>query len=581
LELNGRDEDLAAQLKDQLDPGAPDLEVALARASTDQFLQAFFRTVQPFVGMFRDVLSFFERAGARYGQSQWKVRIGDDFIDLRHFEEFLELWDSIECEFEVPALDRASAFIFNDVRREVGNDYLTEGNAWDKPIVTGVPDADSWLADYFVGRYAPFPRSLYPDQLPSGLNDAARVIMAALSVIQKLGMNRDRMMSEHKARFYKSVDRDAFHPWTIAQSETDFWLRSHVMYLANVLRKPAEEREAFGTRLFRAYSGFQRRRLSAKIDIRDLERLLSLPAWKKRYETYGVWVATQIIDALENHAVVINHNNGELKFAFAEARIADIQSSRPKLSIISERRSPLADPVGESRTGAVQPDFGIWTRDVHLPECILVVEVKHYKRRSRRNFRAALIDYGRAHQKAKVVLVNYGPVGADFTDLPQSVRDRCKLIGYLNPENRAAQLDFRELVRRSVGDPVMDAPENAVFTSSEIIAIDTSNSMSAIIGSDWFWNFLESLPAGTECALIDEQVRGFEQRQFLRRWFENNELGRATSLSGPVSELLGRCDTVTVVTDQDGLDSLRSSIKTDVIPCADHGDVRLVRVRRS
>jgi hypothetical protein len=154
LELDGRDEDLASQLKDQLDPGAFDLEAALARASTDQFLQALFQTVQPFVGMFRDILSFFERAGARHGQSQWKVGIGDEFIDLRHFEELLERWASIDCEVEVPALDRASAFIFNNIRREVGDDYLREGSAPDKPIVTGVTDADSWLADYFAGRHS-------------------------------------------------------------------------------------------------------------------------------------------------------------------------------------------------------------------------------------------------------------------------------------------------------------------------------------------------------------------------------------------------------------------------------------------
>jgi hypothetical protein len=579
LELDGRDEDLAVQLKEQLDPGALDLEAALAQTSTDQFVQALFQTVQPFVGMFRDVLAFFKQAGARYGQSQWKVSVDDEFIDLRHFEEFLEHWESINCEVEVPALNRRNAFIFNEVRRKEGDDYLTEGNAWDKPIITGVPDADSWLAEYSSGRYAPFPRSMHPDQLPPGLDDSARVVMAALSVIQKLGMTRDQMQSEHKARSYKNVERDAFHPWTIAQNETDFWLRSHVMYLANIIRKPKEEREAFSSKLLRAYSGFPRRRFSAKVDIMDFERLLSLPAWKKRYELYGVWIATQIIGALESHAVVINHNDGELKFAFAEARIADIDSSRPKFSLISERRSPLANPVGD-REGAVQPDFGIWTRDVNCPECVLVVEVKHYKKRSRKNFRNALIDYASAHQKAKVVLVNYGPVGKEFADLPPSVKDRCKLIGYLTPEDGVVLSEFRELVRTCVGDPVK-APANIEFTSSEIIALDTSNSMSAILGSDWFWRFVESIPRGVKCALIDQQVRGFEQSEALKQWFDNNQLGEATSLSGPVSELLRKYDNVVVVTDQGGLDSLLVLNKESVTLSADHGDVRLVRVRRS
>jgi hypothetical protein len=582
LDLDDRDQDLVAQLKDQFDPGASDLEAVLARTTMDVFLQALFQTVQPFVRMFRDVLLFFERAGARHGQSQWRVRVGDEFIDLRHFEEFLKHWDSINHEVEVPALDRDRAFIFNSIRREYGgDDYLIEGMAWDKPSVTGVPDVDTWLAEYFAGRYGPFPRSLYPDQLPPGLDDAARVVMAALSVIRKIGMNRDQMLSEHMARSFRSVARDAFHPWTIAQNETDFWLRSHVVYLANIIRKPAGEREEVGTRLARAYSGFARRRFNANIDISDLERLLSLPAWKRRYELYGVWVATEVIGALEGHDIRINHENGELRFAFAEARIAEIESARPKLALISERRSPLSDPIGKSRSGAVQPDFGIWTCNVHLPECVLVVEVKHYKKRSRRNFCAALVDYARAHRKAKVVLVNYGPVGSDFTNLPPSVKDRCNLIGYLNPENPVAQLDFRRLVRSCVGDPITDSRKDTAAPSHEIIAIDTSKSMSAIIRSDWFWNFVESLQGAVQCVLIDQKIRDFERSELLRQWFHNNELGEATSLSGPVSELLRKYDGVIVVTDQGGLDSLRSLKEVDLIPTADHHDVRRVRIRRN
>ena len=77
LELDGRDEDLGMQLKNQLDLDAESLEAALAATSTAVFLQALFQVIQPFASMFRDVLGFFEKAGARQGQTQWKVSLED------------------------------------------------------------------------------------------------------------------------------------------------------------------------------------------------------------------------------------------------------------------------------------------------------------------------------------------------------------------------------------------------------------------------------------------------------------------------------------------------------------------------
>jgi hypothetical protein len=582
LDLDYRDEDLVTYLKDQLDPSASDLETALSRTSTDQFLQALFQTIQPFVGMFRDVLTFFEQAGARYGQSQWKVRVGDDFLNLRHFEEFLERWNTITCEVEVPALDRANAFIFNTVRaKKGGHDYLTEGRSWDKPIITGVPDADVWLAEYFAGRYAQFPPSLSPDQLPHGLDDAARVVMAALSVIQLRGLTRDQMQSEHRARSYQSVEHDAFHPWTIAQSETDLWLSSHIMYLTNILGKSQEEKEAFGTELVSAYSKFPRRRFSAKVDVRDLERLLSLPAWRKRYELYGVWVATQIVGALDDHEIVFKHENSELKFAFAEAIIAQIETSRPRLGLFSERWSPLVNPVGKSRTDGVQPDFGIWTLGSDSPECILVIEVKHYKKPSRRNFSDALTDYARAHPKAKVVLVNYGPVGSVLASVPEPERRRCQLIGYFNHDDYKAQAEFRDLVRSCVGEPVVRVLNDGALSATEIIAVDTSLSMSSAIQSDSFLNFFDRHESKM-VALIDERIRGFVPAEGLAQWFATNQLGASTSLSEPVSELLRMYEIVTLVTDQEGFYSLRASGNIDTF---DHellsAEIWLIQARRS
>lgn len=562
IEPDDRDEDLVTELRNQIDPDASNLEDALSSTSTDLFLQALFQVIQPFALMFRDVLAFFEMAGAREGQRQWKISVGGEYVDLQHFEEFLEHWNSIECEFEISAIDLAGAFIPNQVRLESGSsDYLLEGESVNGAITTGIEDVDAWLSEYDEDRYAPFPASLYPDRLAPGLDDAARIAVAGLSVIRRRGLDRKEMIAEPRAGSRRVDERDALNPWTIAQNETDYWLRSTVQYLASILLRAEEERNAFGAKLARAYEEFPRRRVNANVQVKDVERLLSLPAWKKRYELYGVWVASEIAQALEDHEITVNHSDGELKFAFKEARIMDVESARPKVSLFSERRTPLANPVGKGRESAVQPDFGLWACGSQPDHCVMIIEVKHYKKRSRRNFRDALNDYARAHPGATVVLVNYGPVGSDFSDLPKEINDRCIMIGHLNPENRSAGISFREAVRTCVGPPVIETIDGECIAAADVVVVDSSRSMSGIVGSDWFRRFIDKLKDGNaKFALVDTEVRAFGELDLLRGWLSQPAFGPSTSLSKPVAELLGKYEQLVIVTDQDGLECLHDLV---------------------
>ena len=583
LDLDDRDDDLVGKLRERLDPTAPDLESALAGATVEELLSALFASIQPFVSMFRDILAFFEKAGARQGQSQWRVSVGDEFLDFRHFEEFLEHWNTIDADLEVPALDRRHAFILNDVRAEIGGySYLIDGMDYGKPATTGLPDVDDWLAEYDAGRYAPFPSSLMPQHFPAGLSDAATVILAAVTILRRQNLTRQQVLAEHRARRYKAVDEDALHPWTIAQSETDFWLRSHVGYLANIRQLPDDEVQKLAAKAVEKFAPFPRRRVPGRIEVKDLERLLSLPVWKQRYETYGVWIATRIVASLDDHDVVVHSDNGELKFAFGEARIADIETANPRLSLFAERRVALADPVGKSRTGSAQPDFGIWTQGGRFSECVLVVEVKHYKKRSRRNFREALIDYSRAHPQATVVLVNYGPVGEEFSDLPGLIGKRCQMIGPLTPETYQTLADFRELVRTVVGSPVRKPRSDSSAVIDQIIALDVSRSMQSILASEMLRDFLRKSPGdNARIAMIDQEVRTVVLSCELDRWFAENDLGSSTSLAAPIEELLSQYEQVIVVTDESGLQSLSALHHTRMAsPLSEAGDAIFVRVTR-
>jgi hypothetical protein len=584
LEIDGRDEDLLAELRNKIDPAAKDLDAALANTPIAEFLQALFQVIQPFALMFQDVLRFFETAGARNGQNQWKVSVGDDFVDFQHFEEFLEHWNNVKVEVEVPAIDWQGAWILNNVRIEGGDyDYLLDRGNRDRWVSTGLEDVDVWLKEYDQGRYGPFPASLGPQRFVTGLDDAAAILMTAVSIIRaRWRGDRQLMMTEYRARSYPAERRDAFHPSSISQNETDFWLRSGVQYLANLLTRPVDEREAFAAKLRIAYAAFPRRRMFADIEIKDIERILSLPAWQKRHEMYGVWVATEIVGALDGHTITINHANGELKFAFSEARIADVMTARPKIALFSERKSPLASPVGKSRTSSVQPDFGLWTTGTTQEECVLVVEVKHYLRRSRRNFRDALIDYANAHLNATVVLVNYGPVGADFTDLPFAIKERCTMIGFMNHDEKMSRDRFRELVRKRVGEPVITPSYAGRVKSAEIVVVDSSQSMAEILRSRWFNDFIEELGEdSTRFALVDAEVRAVVGREDLLKWLVTSRLGSSTSLAAPVSKLLLDHELMIVLTDEEGMNSLtRPEVTIIQLEIEGNSEVRLLQISK-
>ena len=561
IERDDRDEDLVAALTRQLQPDAPDLETALAGVSSSELLAALFGSIQPSVSMFKDILEFFEQAGARQGKAHWRVSVDDQFLDFKHFEEFLEDWRKIEIEFDVPAIPRNQAFeLYSAHSRIADENGAMRSVDTISQLASELPDVASWLEQYEQGQYATFPASLAPERFPPGLADAAALGQAAVSIVRRQGLSRDQMLEQHRARSYKSIDDDALHRWTIAQSETDYWLKKYVGVLAEILLGPEDKRHEIDEELAQFYSTLPRRRIPGKMDVKDLERLLSLPVWKQRYETYGVWVATRILAAVEDHDVEVHSDDGELKFAFREAQIADIKSSIPRLTLVAERRIPFDNPVGKGRRQAVQPDFGLWTQSKKQTNCVLVVEVKHYKRRSKRNFRDALIDYARAHPDATVTLVNYGPVGKEFDDLPGELADRCRMIGHLTPVNPAQLSEFTKLVRDIVGAPVSHKG------ISRITAVDVSGSMGVILASADLRKYLGGLSEeNSQIALIDTDIRAVIAAGDMADWRTINSLGNSNALAVPVTHLLAHYEEVVVITDKDGMQDL-SGLNFEQLP---------------
>lgn len=561
LELDGRDKDLATQLKNQIDKNAPNLESALKTISTDLFLHAFFQIIQPFTMMFRDVLEFFQMASAREGQAQWKIKIDNEFFGLQHFVEYLEHWDSIDYEIEFPAIEMESAYILEILLRDSqGNpSHSSEEKSQDGSRTTGIDDVDFWIKEYDEGRYSTYPYSLDPEKLDPGIGDVARIVIAVLSVIQKRGLDKSNLQKNYLDNPYNFERQDIINPLTIARLEAGSWLRKTILNLACLYEKSEIERFQIGTKLECIYKKYPRLRVGAKVKRNNLDKLLSLPIWKKRHEFYGVWVATEIVRSLEGHEFTFYVSNGEFKFPFKETKIFDVISARPQVSLISERRSPLSNPIGTGRKFNVQPDFGIWTCGKQPDKCIMIIEVKHYKKQSRGKFRDVLIDYANAHTMARVILVNYGPVGSTISVLPDTISDRCTMIGYLNPEVRSARMCFQKLVRGCVGGPAVKNFHKRYISQTDIFVIDISISMLEILSSNWFRDFTKKCEGSTaKFALIDTEIRSFETYDTLNQCLSNIKICGLTRLDDPVTRLLENYKRMIVVTDQDGIDNLKN-----------------------
>lgn len=549
IELHGRDEDFEEQLRVALLPSAATLNDALRAGSTDDLVRAFFGLAEPYVAMFRAIVAFFQAAGAREGQSEWAIRIDDEHLDLAHFQKFLEYWDAVEGEFDVPAIDSDGAWAVHRASQDVKEleqprGLLSRGER--SPV--GLHDVDSWIEAYEHGIYRPFPASLHPERVLPELADAAAVTMAMVSTIRRLWPDRDTMLKEHRARGYAIDQADGFSPRTIAQHETDFQLRNTVVYLGRYASLEEAARAAFAQKLTTEYAPYPRRKIGVRVELPELERILSLPLWQKRHELYAVWIATEIVNALDDHECELHHEAGKITFAFQETVVTTVHSAFPKVKLYAERRSPLAAPIGHGRTGNVQPDYGLWRDSGGHETCGLVIEVKHYKRHSSR-FREVMVDYARAHRDAKIVLVSHGPAREYFHDADRDVRDRCSAIGSLTASNLAERDNVRKIVRDYVKGPV---PRGG--GSASAVLIDVSLSMTPALDSEDLSTMLMGVVGNNavKTVLADNQVRKLCTLREALPALRTVPRGNSTSLRAPVLKLLDEHSRLLVVTDPDG-----------------------------
>lgn len=552
IEPKGRDKDFVEALTRALSPNAKTIEQALTQVDIDGFVAAMFETIGPFAAIYAEILAFFRRANAASSKDAITLELNEIPFDLGHFTQFIETAQTVLGIHELVLLSDGNAWGF---RHALGRSrHMARAPAL-------APDVDHWCKQWQEGVYAPYPASLIPARMNSGLRDAAAIANAALQTLRVVSPTKDdtrRLLADIPADATTSLGGLDAH--TIANLERDYWLFSVIESLGQAAKLTADDQADIVDAVANVLNGLPRTPVDTALS--QLEMLVSLPAWKKRYDLYAVWVATVIISALPNHTLEIHAKGGILPFAFKKTLLATIEAIEGQAFLYSERQAELANPRGKSRKDHVQPDYSLWRPDDH---CRLVIEVKHYKTPDKRKFSEVLADYADAHPHAQVVLVNYAGTGDILDAMPDvdaDTRDRCRHISNLTPYNLPAKARLQQMVRDSVGLP-------ARALSPHKLLVDVSGSMDpafrggreSVMAS---WMQSDEVDPAAEVVFVgtEESWRGNVKEAVNR--LRNFSPAGGTSLCESAIRLLEHTDRLLVATDDGGLADLETDPRLKV-----------------
>lgn len=553
IELQNRDKGLDNKILAYIDPTALSLEDALSNATMEAFVRAFFTSLSPYVDMFRDILSFFEHADATQGKTQWTLKVGEVNLDLEHFRQWLNAWQQlVKHEIEVSVVNTNTAGQIQEILRKRFS-YSEQENVKKRSDVSS--EIKKWLMDLESGVYSPMPQPLDPWTIQSPLSKLASIIYVKLQILNDLNLDHQRLLElyfQNQNRFDAS---DSLALGTILQNETDYWLRSASPLLVLATLLTDVEQKVIECELESITNKFPLRKFVFDVTINGLDSVLSFPIWKQRYELYAVWIATEMIKALDGHEIQIHHDNGQIRFDFKETLIATIHSSEGPFKLIGEKRIPLVNPVGHGRKQGVQPDHQLWTKVGNSDVCKMAVEVKHYKNSAKSKFIDIFEDYARAIPDGDVYLVNHGPVGSAASNVSPSLAKRCFSIGNLTPQNLPERKKFADAIRRCVGEPPTTAGKFLIPTGAKVFMIDVSGSMSRTLQSDEMKTFLRHLmnvENATELVAVDTKIVGRFKANDVEYATLSSIQGGNTNLRDSVSKLLEEYSQVLVITDFDG-----------------------------
>lgn len=555
LEPEGRDSDFVEALRQTLDAEASNLEIALERCTTEQFIRAFIATAGPYVEMLKGILRMFECAGVTQGAAHWKISFDDYEESVEHFKQWEKIFKNIGVEVECPVLtlgewdELASALRIQPiaVRKGDSHSYWDTNKPWASLHAPGV-DGEPWMHDLWA------------------------ILLRAQKIFADAGFNL--ITARKNLTWSNNNQENELELDGLRRFQHDYQL-SQLIAAYEVLWADRDTQQKVGSHISTLLKSCPRIRFRAQATIDELRPFLDLPVWTRRHEFYAAWVAAEQIDVFREAGISVHSQNGEITFPFRETRVATLADS--SWTLVSERRTFLANPVGKGRLAGVQPDYSWWREHESGSEvCGLVVEVKHYKKAARGPWVDVLTDYAKAHPSANILLVNYGPAGKADTHILEELRGRCHVIGELRPGSTAALEYFRQIVTGLAGS------RRGVH---RVIVLDMSSSME--LRSRQIASSLKDLASAFDCkqvwAVDDEIIEELEAVTLSDIAITQLLRGRVEMLASPLMTALATHESVLLVSDESGLRNILGDERFTTSSADFGGDVnfKVLEVRKA
>lgn len=466
------------------------------RITTERLTAGLFSVIEPFGLMMTDLCEFFERRGIKGTNKGLRIRFEFDnngpelTFDLRHFREYLEVWDEFRAIVDVHSWDISSLWRIHRILPSVESSGLSRlpmrARNWIE--TNSYPGRESAIA-HWLG--IPMPGPLGVDEIDSWVMRVHETLVA----IARACAPYDNYANLDSVRALTPGlnQRGAPSPvstWGVqdlAQLESDYFtgsveaeLWSWVTHLGSMEpNNMVEAARPIIEKLSELFGGLPTTNVDDEVRRARLEAILKLPVWSARAALYQAWMLTAVEKIMRAYPSTIHDDHGDLVFRFGETHLASFETCEKAVKLIAERRSPLERPQGKGRTANIQPDYILASSEENAPDrVIVVIETKQYLRPKLRNFIDALVDYARGHPQATVILADYGPVPAILVDkVPDELRTRTVALGDVRPRSTEALKRLAELVLGAL--PLAPSAEErpADTRAAEFVVVDISGSM--------------------------------------------------------------------------------------------------------
>lgn len=415
-------------------------------------LHAIANDLQSFSGMLQDLLSLYERVGARAATGE-NLRISYEFVEGEPLDVLLSNFREEVGDVRNAVRESVTPFSFDSAFAFRGP--ISDMADWDRiRDLFGPGD----LHTISLPLVAPRPPSTKAPAVDAVIERGLRIIDAVFAMLAEGGSTVGEAIERRWRQ--PEPDEEATVQAAVVQAATDWWplaTTSAFHAFADAFR----EGRANPGLVDDVDTWLEKFESADPIEVtaERLTEVLSMPSWGMRHELYAAWITTQFDQALPLGRLKFVVVNETLRFPFKGTHLATVQGAEAAFELWCEIRSDLLDAAG-NRARGIQPDYRVLRRNPDTTgTTILAVEVKQYQTAGAKRHGKTLAMYAAGPPEADVFLVGHGPIGNARSHVPQTNRARTKVFEHVRPGSSAEATNLQAALAKLLPAPLPERVE--------------------------------------------------------------------------------------------------------------------------